>query len=112
HRVIVPDQPEPLRRRPRTPAAPGTVPGNSLGRFAQRLAAHIRRADLRTRVRAMAGITDASAPLDTQALRRLGTSSYLFLDDISQKARGTSLFAVLPDTNDNSEPRGTDAAGQ
>jgi putative ATP-dependent endonuclease of OLD family len=62
----------------------------------------------------MAGITDASAPLDTQALRRLGTSSYLFLalDDISQKARGTSLFAVLPDTNDNSEPRGTDAAGQ
>ncbi|MFF4590448.1 ATP-dependent endonuclease [Streptomyces sp. NPDC001388] len=84
------------------------------GRFAQRLAAHIRKVDLPARIRAVAHITDADTPLDTRALRRLGTASYLFLalDDISQRARGTSLFATRQHTNDNSEPRGTDAAGQ
>lgn len=84
------------------------------GRFAQRLAAHIRAVDLPARIRTAAQITDSGTPLDTRALHRLGTASYLFLalDDISHKARGTSLFAARQDTNGTSEPRGTDAAGQ
>ncbi|MGI5473272.1 hypothetical protein [Streptomyces sp. CA-132043] len=82
------------------------------GRFAQRLAAHIGNIDLPARLRTVAGITDASASLDTPALRRLGPAAYLFLalDDISQKARGTSLFATPPETSIH--PRSTDAADQ
>ncbi|NUK25445.1 AAA family ATPase [Streptomyces lunaelactis] len=82
------------------------------GRFAQRLAAHISTIDLRARIRAVAGITDASAPLDAQVLSQLGSASYLFLalDDISRKTRETSLFAPLPDTH--SASRGTDVPGQ
>ncbi|MFJ5851277.1 ATP-dependent nuclease [Streptomyces sp. NPDC092903] len=65
------------------------------GRFAQRLAAHIAQVDLGTRVRAAAQITRQDVPLDEQALRRLGTASYLFLamEDISRAARGTSFLA-------------------
>jgi putative ATP-dependent endonuclease of OLD family len=83
------------------------------GRFAQRLAAHIHAVDLPARIRTAAQITDSGTPLGTRALHRLGTASYLFLalDDISHKVRGTSLFAARQDTN-NSEPRGTNAAGQ
>jgi putative ATP-dependent endonuclease of OLD family len=63
------------------------------GRFAQRLAAHIAQVDLGTRIRSEAQIADDD-PLDEQALRRLGTASYLFLamERISQAARGTSLL--------------------
>ncbi|MFD9196404.1 ATP-dependent endonuclease [Streptomyces phaeochromogenes] len=84
------------------------------GRFAQRLAAHLCTVDLPARIRAAAQITDPDTPLDARALRRLGTASYLFLalDDISHKARGTSLLATRQTTTENSEPRGTDAAGQ
>ncbi|MFG6294154.1 ATP-dependent nuclease [Streptomyces rochei] len=84
------------------------------GRFAQRLAAHIRAVDLQARIRTAAQITDSGTPLDTRALHRLGTASYLFLalDDISHKARGASLFAAPQDTTDTSAPRGTDAAGE
>ncbi|MCX4791906.1 AAA family ATPase [Streptomyces sp. NBC_01221] len=65
------------------------------GRFAQRLAAHIAQVDLDARIRAAAQITADDVPLDEQALRRLGTASYLFLamEDISRAARGTSLLA-------------------
>jgi putative ATP-dependent endonuclease of OLD family len=80
------------------------------GRFAQRLAAHITRADLPARIRAAAHIADGGAPVDTQALRRLGTASYLFLalDHISRTARGTPLFATAPDTVDDNQ-QGIDA---
>jgi putative ATP-dependent endonuclease of OLD family len=83
------------------------------GRFAQRLAAHLRTVDLPARIRAAAQITDPDTPLDARALRRLGTASYLFLalEDISQKTRGAALLTARQ-TTDNSEPRGTDAAGQ
>ncbi|MFF7127216.1 AAA family ATPase [Streptomyces sp. NPDC008240] len=84
------------------------------GRFAQRLAAHISKVDLPARIRTAAQITDPEAPLDAKALRRLGSASYLFLalDDISHKARGIALLAARQTTTDDSEPRGTDAAGQ
>ncbi|MER6076234.1 hypothetical protein ABT187_47450 [Streptomyces sp. NPDC001817] len=64
------------------------------GRFAQRLASRIAQVDLDARIRSEAGITDDLVPLDEQALRRLGTASYLFLamDHISRAARGTSLL--------------------
>ncbi|MFB6931396.1 ATP-dependent nuclease [Streptomyces chartreusis] len=86
----------------------------SKGRFAQRLAAHIRTVDLPARLRTAAQITDPGTPLDNRALRRLGTAAYLFLalDNISQQTRGTTLFATQQDTNGNSETRGTNAAGQ
>nr|WP_055714472.1 TOPRIM nucleotidyl transferase/hydrolase domain-containing protein [Streptomyces torulosus] len=63
------------------------------GRFAQRLAAHIARVDLDARIRSEAQIAD-DVPLDEQALRRLGTASYLFLamERISRAARGTPLL--------------------
>ncbi|MFF4990243.1 AAA family ATPase [Streptosporangium saharense] len=75
------------------------------GRFAQRLAAHIAQANLPARIRAATSITDDDTPVDRQALRRLGTTSYLFLalDDISRTARGTSLFTAIPDTPDDSQ---------
>ncbi|MFF7647113.1 AAA family ATPase [Streptomyces canus] len=84
------------------------------GRFAQRLAAHVRAVDLPARIRTAAQITIPDTPLDTRVLHRLGTAAYLFLalDDISHKARGTTLFAARQDTTDTSAPRGTDAAGQ
>ncbi|MFD3739034.1 ATP-dependent endonuclease [Streptomyces sp. NPDC058629] len=65
----------------------------SKGRFAQRLAAHIAQADLQGRIRD-ATQTPWNLPLDEQALRRLGTASYIFLamEHISRAARGTSLF--------------------
>ncbi|MFG1824251.1 ATP-dependent endonuclease [Microbispora bryophytorum] len=80
------------------------------GRFAQRLAAHIARTDLPARIRAAASITGSDTPVDSQALRRLGTVSYLFLalDDISRTVRGTSLFTAVPDTPDDSQ-QGIDA---
>ncbi|WAU78305.1 AAA family ATPase (plasmid) [Streptomyces sp. Qhu-G9] len=64
------------------------------GRFAQRLAAHIAQVDLDARIRAAAQITRDDVPLDEQALRRLGTASYLFLamEAISRAARGTSFL--------------------
>lgn len=70
------------------------------GRFAQRLAAHIAQVDLPARIRAAVQITGEDAPLDSQALRRLGTASYLFLalDDISRRVRGTPLFTAVSDT--------------
>ncbi|GAA2381237.1 ATP-dependent nuclease [Streptomyces carpaticus] len=63
------------------------------GRFAQRLAAHISQVDLDARIRSEARIGD-DAPLDEQALRCLGTASYLFLamERISRAARGTPLL--------------------
>ncbi|MYT91909.1 AAA family ATPase [Streptomyces sp. SID8359] len=63
------------------------------GRFAQRLAAYIAQADLEGRIRA-ATKTPRDLPLDEQALRRLGTASYLFLamERISLAVRGTSLL--------------------
>ncbi|GAB2450769.1 ATP-dependent endonuclease [Streptosporangium sandarakinum] len=75
------------------------------GRFAQRLAAHIARADLPARIRAAAHIASDDTPVERQDLRRLGTASYLFLalDDISRTARGTSLFAVYPSISDRSQ---------
>ncbi|MEU8606042.1 ATP-dependent nuclease [Streptomyces parvulus] len=65
----------------------------SKGRFAQRLAAHIAQVDLQGRIRD-ATQTPWNLPLDDQALRRLGTASYIFLamEHISRAARGTSLF--------------------
>lgn len=79
------------------------------GRFAQRLAAHLAHVDLPTSVRAGANIDD-DTPLDTQALRRLGSTAFLFLalDKISLTARGTPLFAVGSDPSDDSK-QGTDA---
>lgn len=80
------------------------------GRFAQRLSAHIARLDLPARIRAAAGITDDETPLDSQALRQLGTASHLFLalDHISQAVRGTSLLPILGTPNDGQQS--TDAA--
>lgn len=74
------------------------------GRFAQRLAAHIAQVDLGARVRAAAQITRQDVPLDEQALRRLGTASYLFLamEDISRAARGTSFLAEHAAPSDGS----------
>ncbi|MER7179121.1 AAA family ATPase [Streptomyces hyaluromycini] len=84
------------------------------GRFAQRLAAHMRTVDLPARIRAAAQITTPDTPLDTRVLRRLGTASYLLLalESISQSARGTSLFPTQQTTDGENEPGGTDAAGK
>lgn len=75
------------------------------GRFAQRLAAHIAQTDLPARICAAANITSGDTSVDTQALRGLGTASYLFLalDAISRTARGTSLLTVGPGASDDSQ---------
>ncbi|MER8236145.1 AAA family ATPase [Streptomyces sp. NPDC094049] len=68
----------------------------SKGRFAQRLAAHIAQANLQGRIRDVTQ-TPWNLPLDEQALRRLGSASYLFLamERISLAVRGTSLLPGL-----------------
>lgn len=75
------------------------------GRLAQRLAAHIAQTDLLALIRAAVHITSDSAPVDTQALRSLGTAAHLFLvlDHISNTARGTALFTVGPRSSDSSQ---------
>ncbi|GHH42089.1 ATP-dependent nuclease [Lentzea cavernae] len=73
------------------------------GRFAQRLASHLSRADLPAVVRAAAEVTSNTSSVDAQSLRRLGTAAYLFLalDKISQVARESALIGEQPDTPDN-----------
>ncbi|MCX5443864.1 UvrD-helicase domain-containing protein [Streptomyces sp. NBC_00063] len=66
------------------------------GRFAQRLAAHIRTVDLQARIRTAARITNPGTPLDTRALRRLGTAAYLFLAWTTSPKRPAAPHSSLP----------------
>ncbi|WP_063002401.1 ATP-dependent nuclease [Nocardia mikamii] len=74
------------------------------GRFAQRLAGHIGQVNLPALIREATQVCNA-APVDTQALHRLGAASYLFLalDNISRILRGTPLFpaALAPSPSDD-----------
>ncbi|MFF2864703.1 ATP-dependent endonuclease [Streptomyces rubiginosohelvolus] len=84
------------------------------GRFAQRLAAHISRSDVRTRLCTALGIDDTTRAMDAPALSSLGPESYLLLalDDISLQVRGTPLFPALARGEGTSEQREADASGQ
>ncbi|MGW9028254.1 ATP-dependent nuclease [Streptomyces sp. NPDC055722] len=92
----------------------GRIAALGKGRFAQRLAAHISRTDLRARVCRVLGIDDTTQEVDAQALRRLGTESYLLLalDDISLQVRGTPLLPALARDEGTNEPQEADASGQ
>lgn len=66
----------------------------SKGRFAQRLASHIARVDLPTR---LGEVAEAQAGDDVETvLGRLGAASYLFqaLNDVSRSVRGTALYPI------------------
>ncbi|WP_164873596.1 hypothetical protein, partial [Streptomyces sp. S063] len=66
---------------------------------------HISHTDLQGRIRD-ATQTPWNLPLDEQALRRLGTASYIFLamEHISRAARGTSLFPAPRRRSPNGQP--------
>ncbi|WP_373569039.1 ATP-dependent nuclease [Streptomyces alfalfae] len=89
----------------------GRIAALGKGRFAQRLAAHISRIDLRTRLCTVLGISDTTQEVDTHALRRLGTESYLLLalNNISLQVRGTPLLPALARDEGTNEPQEADA---
>jgi putative ATP-dependent endonuclease of OLD family len=64
------------------------------GRFAQRLAAHIERADVAGRIRALTGASE-NEPIGREFLWRLGRSAHVFtaLDEISLLVRQQPLFS-------------------
>ncbi|MGA5444302.1 ATP-dependent nuclease [Streptomyces griseoincarnatus] len=92
----------------------GRIAALGKGRFAQRLAAHISRTDLRARLCTVLGTDDPTQEVDAHTLRRLGTKSYLLLalDDISFQVRGTPLLPALATDEGTSESREADAPGQ
>lgn len=101
-----------------SPADPGTreamldrIGALGKGRFAQRLAAHIRTTDLRARIGTVAGIDNPNGPMDAAVLRRLGAAAAIFLalNDISMKVRGTPLLPAH--TTSTPAHQDTDAPG-